>query len=335
MGVEETERGSFFYKDVLPFAAMVLVELMVVSGNTLYKSASANGINSYVFTFYVFFIGFIFILPLPFILHRRTSVPVPPINFSIVGKIFMLSVLISPTLSSIMSNLSPAFTFILAFFFRMESIDFRSYTSQAKIIGTIVSISGAIIATVYSGPSVLSNPISINWIVGGILLASQYFLLAFALVAQAKIMKEYPVDVMVVFVFGISGLFVAGVAGLVMAQDLDAWKLQPNLLLVTILYMGFSSGFLNVVIQIWTLRLKGPVYVAMFKPLTIVIAIVMGVLFLGDLLHLGSVMGGIIITVGFYGVVWGKAKEESPSSIQITAPLLQPHHNLEQGPCIH
>lgn len=100
-------------------------------------------------------------------------------------------------------------------------------------------------------------------------------------------MKEYPVDVMVVFVFGISGLFVAGVAGLVMAQDLDAWKLQPNLLLVTILYMGFSSGFLNVVIQIWTLRLKGPVYVAMFKPLTIVIAIVMGVLFLGDLLHLG------------------------------------------------
>lgn len=70
MGVEETERGSFFYKDVLPFAAMVLVELMVVSGNTLYKSASANGINSYVFTFYVFFIGFIFILPLPFILHR-------------------------------------------------------------------------------------------------------------------------------------------------------------------------------------------------------------------------------------------------------------------------
>lgn len=50
-------------------------------------------------------------------------------------------------------------------------------------------------------------------------------------------MKEYPVDVMVVFVFGISGLFVAGVAGLVMAQDLDAWKLQPNLLLVTILYM--------------------------------------------------------------------------------------------------
>ncbi|KAL7582127.1 WAT1-related protein At4g15540 isoform X1 [Lactuca sativa] len=349
MGVEETERGSFFYKDVLPFAAMVLVELMVVSGNTLYKSASANGINSYVFTFYVFFIGFIFILPLPFILHRRTSVPVPPINFSIVGKIFMLSVLMylsqifgyiglkysSPTLSSIMSNLSPAFTFILAFFFRMESIDFRSYTSQAKIIGTIVSISGAIIATVYSGPSVLSNPISINWIVGGILLASQYFLLAFALVAQAKIMKEYPVDVMVVFVFGISGLFVAGVAGLVMAQDLDAWKLQPNLLLVTILYMGFSSGFLNVVIQIWTLRLKGPVYVAMFKPLTIVIAIVMGVLFLGDLLHLGSVMGGIIITVGFYGVVWGKAKEESPSSIQITAPLLQPHHNLEQGPCIH
>ncbi|KAI3507576.1 hypothetical protein L1887_22564 [Cichorium endivia] len=345
MGVDE--RDSFFYKDVLPFAAMVMVEIMVVGGNTLYKSATANGtINSYVFTFYIFLIGFIFILPSTFILHRKTSVP--PMKFSIVVKIFCLSGLMylsqlfgyvglkysSPTLSSIMSNLSPAFTFILAFFFRMEKIHIQSYTSQAKIIGTIVSISGAIIATLYSGPSLLSNSIGVNWIIGGILLASQYFLLAFALVAQAKIMLVYPVDVMVVFVFGLSGLLVAGLAGLVLAGDLNAWKLKADAILVTILYMGFSSGFLSVVIQIWILRLKGPVYAAMFKPLTIVIALVMGVLFLGDSLYLGSVMGGIIITIGFYGVVWGKAKEECPLPTQITAPLLQPHDALEQGPCI-
>ncbi|KAL4558083.1 hypothetical protein LXL04_036279 [Taraxacum kok-saghyz] len=345
MGIED--KVNVLYKDVLPFAAMVAVELMVVGGNTLYKSASVNGINSYVFTFYVFFIGFIFILPLPLILHRTTSSN-PPIEFSIIAKIFMLSVLMylsqvfgyiglqygSPTLSSIMSNLSPAFTFVLAFFFRMEKIHIRSFTTQAKIIGTIVSISGAIIATIYSGPSLLSDSISITWIIGGILLASQYFLLAFALVAQAKIMVVYPVDIMVVFVFGLSGLFVAGIAALVMARDLNAWRIKPNIVLATVLYMGFSSGFLNVVIQIWTLRLKGPVFVAMFKPLTIVIAVVMGVLFLGDSLYLGSVMGGIIITIGFYGVVWGKANEECLASTQMTAPLLQPQDALEQGPCI-
>lgn len=330
--------------EVWAFAGMVMVECMVVGGNTVFKSAAtAQTINSYVFTFYVFLIGFFFLLPCLFILYRsRTSVP--PIQFSIVWKIFILSVLMyssqlfgyiglkysSPTLSSIMSNLSPAFTFVLAFFFRMEKLHLQSITSQAKIIGTVVSITGATIATIYSGPSLLSTSMSMNWIIGGILLASQYFLLSFALVAQAKILLLYSVDLVVVFVFALSGLFVAGLAALVMVRDFEAWKLRPNIVLATILFMGFSSGFFNVVVQIWVLRMKGPVYVAMFKPLSIVIAVIMGVLFLGDSLYLGSVVGGTIITIGFYGVIWGKAKEGAPS-IDTTAPLLEPHDDSEQG----
>ncbi|KAL8252840.1 hypothetical protein R6Q59_036533 [Mikania micrantha] len=345
MGIEE--RGRFMYKDVLPFIGMVMIEIMLVGGNTLYKSASLQGINSYVFTFYVFFIGFIFLLPCLFLLHRRSSIP--PIKIFIVVKIFMLSVLMylsqvfgyiglkygSPTLSSIMSNLSPAFTFVLAFFFRMERLQLRSYTTHAKIIGTLLSISGAIIATLYSGPLLLSTSVNTDWIIGGILLAGQYFLLSFALVAQAKILAEYSVDLIVVFVFGVSGLFVAGLGGLVMARDVADWKLSHDIVLATILYMGFSSGFFNVVVQIWVLRLKGPVYVAMFKPLTILIAVLMGIMILGESLHLGSVLGGSIITIGFYGVVWGKAKEEQDGALSgrtTTAPLLEPHDDtLEEG----
>lgn len=50
----------------------------------------------------------------------------------------------------------------------------------------------------------------------------------------------------------------------------------------------------------WVLHKKGPVFVAMFKPVAIVIAVVMGVTFLGDVLHLGrynslsSILGGCI-----------------------------------------
>ncbi|XP_024981375.1 WAT1-related protein At5g40230-like isoform X2 [Cynara cardunculus var. scolymus] len=316
------ERRRCIYRDVLPFAAMVMVEFMIVGGNTLFKSATAQGsINSYVFTFYVFLLGFFFLLPCLFILNRYLSQV-----FGYIGLKYG-----SPTLSSIMSNLSPAFTFMLAFFFRMETIDFRTYTTRAKVTGTIVSIAGALVAMLYSGPTRSTYSFSLNSVIGGVLLASQYFLVAFALVAQAKIMLSYPIDIMVVFVFSVSGLFVAGLAGLVMARDSDAWKLKLDVILATTLYMGFTSGFLTVVIQIWTLRKKGPVYVAMFKPLTIVIAIVMGVLFLGDSLQFGSVAGGMIITIGFYGVVWGKAKEESGPSAQTTVPLLQPHHAIEDG----
>lgn len=56
--------------------------------------------------------------------------------------------------------------------------------------------------------------------------------------------------------------------------------------------------------------MKGPVYVASFRPLSIVIAAVMGVIFLGESLYLGCVLGAIIISAGFYVVMWGKAKEE-------------------------
>ncbi|KAJ0782598.1 hypothetical protein HanPSC8_Chr01g0012111 [Helianthus annuus] len=146
---------------------------------------------------------------------------------------------------------------------------------------------------------------------------------------------------MVVFVFGLSGLIVAACVGLIMVRDLDAWKLKPDMILASIIYMGISTGFLNGLNQIWALRLKGPVYVAMFKPFSIVIAVVMRVVFLGDSLHPGSVAGGIIISLGFYAVLWGKAKEdggvrykETLSTQTETSPLLQAHALEEGGPHI-
>ncbi|KVF39680.1 Drug/metabolite transporter [Cynara cardunculus var. scolymus] len=290
--------GRTCYSDVLPFTAMVMVECIIVGGNTLFKSATAQGINSYVFTTYVFLVGFLFLLPCPFFIRRQFSFLIvsslgimqdPPISnstscfnffcrssnnqglkFSIVIKLFLLSLIgylsqifgyigikySSPTLSSVMSNLAPAFTFILAFFFRMEKLNLRSYTSQAKIVGTIVSISGALVATLYNGTSVTvsSDSSSLYWIIGGILLASQNFLLSFVLVSQAHIMMEYPVELMVVFVFGLSGLIVAAFAGLIMVRDLDAWNLKPDMMLASIIYMGISTGFLNGLIQVWALR---------------------------------------------------------------------------------
>nr|GEY27547.1 putative EamA domain, WAT1-related protein [Tanacetum cinerariifolium] len=320
MSVEE--RGKLFYKNVLPFAAMIMIELMLVGGNTLFKSASVECINSYVFTFYVFLLGFIFLLPCLIIHYRRTSIP--PIKFAIVGKIAMLSVLMylsqifgyiglkysSPTLSSIMSNLSSAFTFVLAYFCRMEKIHLRSYTSQAKIIGTIISISGAVIATLYSGPSLLLRNISMNWIVGGFLLASQYFSCIH------------------------SGCPGKDIATLVMANDVEAWKLKSNAVLITDYTRDFFFGILQCCGTNLGIALERPGLCCHVKPLTIVIAVILGVLFLGDSLHLGSVIGGTIITIGFYGVVWGKAEEEHASLDQTTPLLPGPHAVLEQGSVI-
>jgi hypothetical protein len=57
----------------------------------------------------------------------------------------------------------------------------------------------------------------------------------------------------------------------------------------------------------------------------------MGVMFLGDALYLGSVIGSLILSLGFYTVIWGKAREDSIKTVAGTeqSPLL-PSHTIEE-----
>ncbi|TKY74150.1 WAT1-related protein [Spatholobus suberectus] len=64
------------------------------------------------------------------------------------------------------------------------------------------------------------------------------------------------------------------------------------------------------VIHTWAMGKRGPVYVAMFKPLEIVFAVILGITFLGDSLYIGSVIGAAVVVIGFYAVIWGKTQEK-------------------------
>lgn len=80
------------------------------------------------------------------------------------------------------------FVYVNFFFnFRMESLALTSYSTQAKIMGTLVSISGALVVVLYKGPTILSTPSDpnpspmfgtppTNWVIGGLLCALQYLL---------------------------------------------------------------------------------------------------------------------------------------------------------------
>ncbi|ONI19456.1 hypothetical protein PRUPE_3G280700 [Prunus persica] len=279
--------GRSCYTDVLPFMAMVTMECTNVGLNTLFKAATLRGMSYHVFVVYSYSVAALFLLPAPFISNR--SRVLPPLNFSIMSKVLLLGLIgsssqimgytginfSSPTLASAISNLVPAFTFILAVIFRMESAALRSRSSQAKILGTIVSLAGAFVVTLYKGPPLVfphqspsislhqpllnpTTPTNSNWVLGGLLLTAEYILVPLWYIVQ-----------------------------------------------------GLFGSFLNNTVHTWALRLKGPVYVTMFKPLSMAIAVAMGVIFLGDTLHLGSLVGATIISIGFYTVLWGKAKEEA------------------------
>ncbi|KAJ0632118.1 putative EamA domain-containing protein [Helianthus annuus] len=140
-------------------------------------------------------------------------------------------------------------------------------------------------------------------------------------------MKEYPAELTVVFFYNLIVSLLAAIVGAFTEPDSSAWRIKPDIALASILCSGVLGSCLNNSVHTWALRVKGPLFVAMFKPLSIAIAVAMGVMFLGDDLYLGSVIGATIISIGFYTVMWGKAQDDEvmnlDSSSMPKSPLLQ------------
>ncbi|OWM76040.1 hypothetical protein CDL15_Pgr009685 [Punica granatum] len=226
----------------------------------------------------------------------------------------------SPTLASAMSDLTPAFTFILAIISRMEKVDLGVLSSRAKFVGTLVSIIGALTLTLLKGLPLIDNgstttlqqillPQS-SWIVGAIFLASAALVLSLLYIVQTWIIREYPAELVVALGSCISTAINSSVFTLILERDRNAWRLKPGIELIAIGYAAVFAVAIRNVAHTWACRTKGPLYVSMFKPLGMVFAIIMGVSLLKDTLYLGSVIGAAIIAVGFYAVNWGKAQEE-------------------------
>ncbi|KAE8124177.1 hypothetical protein FH972_019084 [Carpinus fangiana] len=337
---------------LVPFAAMVVVECLDVGLTTLSKAAMSKGMSHYVFVVYSNALATLILIPSSFIIDRNKR---PPLTISVLCKFFLLSLAgitlmqncvftgvsySSPTLASAMSNLVPAFTFLLAVIFRMEKLELRSSRSQIKIMGTLVSISGALVVTLYKGPPI---PFSINslnlpsqpspstvlaaannWIIGGLFLATASLCLATWNTAQAAILKGYPSEMTIVAFYCFFGSIQCAAFSLVAERDPNAWKLRPDIELVSIIYSAVFGSVVTFSALTWCIHKKGPLFVAMFKPLGIAIAALMGVIFLGDTLHVGSVIGATVIVAGFYAVIWAQSKEEDKGKSSEVDGVLSP-----------
>ncbi|XLU58056.1 hypothetical protein S245_052704, partial [Arachis hypogaea] len=193
---------------------------------------------------------------------------VPPLSFSILSKIVLLGIIgsssqilgyagisySSPTLASSIGNLVPAFTFLLAVFFRMEKMDVKSRISQAKVMGSIISIAGAFVLTFYKGPSISNNshtkitslpllqqPINLpravdtNWVLAGILLTADYLLFSIWYILQVDVLKDYPDELSMLFFYNVTSTIISTIVGSILEPNASAWKIRLDISLVSIL----------------------------------------------------------------------------------------------------
>jgi drug/metabolite transporter (DMT)-like permease len=229
----------------------------------------------------------------------------------------------------------------------MEKLAAKSRSSNAKVMGSIISIAGAFVLTFYKGPSIINSsslhqPIGFlksvdsSWAIAGILLTIDYFLVSLWYILQVHILKEFPDELTLVLLYSITATIISTVVALLSVPNSSAWKIGLNLSFISIISSGIFGKLIGNIVSAWAIHLKGAVYVTSFKPLQIVISVYLGVIFLGDSLHVGSIVGATIISIGLYGVLWGKATEEIEEDVGIlespsteNAPLLQSYRTDE------
>ncbi|XP_029126632.1 WAT1-related protein At5g64700 isoform X2 [Cajanus cajan] len=275
--------------ELKPYLAMFIIQLMYSGLTLLSKAAFNGGMNTYVFIFYRQLTGTLILVPLALILERKRAVPVP-LSFWTFCKIFVFSFFgvslslniqaialayTSATLAAAIVNSLPASTFFFAVLLRMEKVNIRTKSGIKKIASVLLCLLGVATLAFYKGPQ----------------LRTTHHVLSRYHNHQNPHHQDH---------------FSSG----------KRWILGSLLLFLSVIIWSFWLTIQGALVtgvayylQTWVIEKRGPVFSAMWSPLSFIIATTGSVLILGEPLRLGSVLGGILLVLSLYSVLWPKSKE--------------------------
>ncbi|XBH92300.1 hypothetical protein VPH35_083454 [Triticum aestivum] len=204
---------------------------------------------------------------------------------------FMGLQLASPSMARATTNLAPGITFAIAAVIGLEKVDLRSSRSIAKIVGTVVCLAGAMLMAFFKGPKLLGAlllPATDDWVRGGIYLMGNAFCFSIWYILQVPVCKSYldPLSLATWMCF-LATLQCAVMAFFLEANYMEIWKLASIWELPCILYGGVFASGANFFMQSWCISVKGPLYSAIFTPLSAVITTILATLVLHEELHIG------------------------------------------------
>ncbi|THU71326.1 hypothetical protein C4D60_Mb04t00230 [Musa balbisiana] len=263
--------------------------------------------------------------------------------------------LTSPTFSCAMSNILPAMTFVMAvghqliFLLRgnlcfvvqanelvvlvmwdsnvrMEKVDLKKVIYQAKVAGTLVTVAGAMLMTLYKGPLVemvwtkhvhphasnspaATESSSRDWFLGSMFLILATLAWASLFVLQAVTLRRYPAQLSLTTWICFVGTLQAIAVTFVMEHKPSAWTIGFDMNLLAAAYAGIVTSSVAYYVQGLVIAKRGPVFASAFSPLMMIIVAIMGSFILNEKIYLGGVLGAILIIIGLYSVLWGKYKE--------------------------
>ncbi|XP_062025869.1 protein WALLS ARE THIN 1-like [Rosa rugosa] len=227
--------------------ALTALQFSYAGQHVILRTVLNMGVSKLVFPVYRNIIALLLLGPFAYFLEKKDR---PPLNFGLVMQFFLMGLLgitcnqglyllglenTSPTFSSAIENAVPAITFFMAALFRqilfiglvairassfvyasvgsvlIEQVHLNRKDGKAKVLGTLASVAGASVITIYKGPTIYGPPSDSqylnqshslfssfgdakekNWTLGCICLIGHCLCWSSWIVLQAPVLKKYP-----------------------------------------------------------------------------------------------------------------------------------------------
>ncbi|CAD6272152.1 unnamed protein product [Miscanthus lutarioriparius] len=344
MAVVKDAGGESLMQRCKPYVAMISLQFGYAGMNVITKVSLNHGMSHYVLVVYRHAFATLSIAPFALVLERKVRPRITPWVFL---QIFVLALLgpvidqnfyyaglkfTSPTFSCAMSNMLPAMTFILAVLFRMEKVNLKKARCVAKVVGTLVTVAGAMLMTLYKGRVVemiwtkhmhLHGPHAAaaaaadkDWFTGSIFLIIATLAWASLFILQAATLKRYDAPLSLTTLICFVGTLQAIVVTFVMERQTSVWRIGFDMNLLAAAYAGIVTSSIAYYVQGLVIQSRGPVFASAFSPLMMIIVAIMGSFILAENIYLGGIIGSVLIVAGLYSVLWGKHKDNLEKEAQ-------------------
>ncbi|XP_057504198.1 WAT1-related protein At2g39510-like [Actinidia eriantha] len=332
------------YDRAKPYLAVILVQLGYAGLSIIAKFGLNHGMSHYTFAVYRNVVATLVFAPFAFFFERTVR---PRMTKSIFFKIMLLGLLepvldqnlyyagmkyTTATFAAAMSNVLPAITFLMALIFRLEKVNMRRLHSQAKVVGTLVTVGGAMIMVLIKGAAIalpwtkvqshgtsqVASVISANQqdpIKGSLVITAACFCWAAFYIVLSFTLKAYPAALSLTTLICMMGSLQGTILTFVVEKGNTAiWSLTWDTKLLAAIYGGIMCSGVNYYISGVVMKERGPVFVTAFNPLGMVFVAIMGSFMLAEEIYMGRLLGAIVIVIGLYLVIWGKSRDENLST---------------------
>ncbi|MED6199261.1 hypothetical protein PIB30_074240 [Stylosanthes scabra] len=338
--------GSIMWKAQL---ALLVTPLIYGCYHVVTKVALNHGVNQLVFSVLRDLIALSVLAPLAYFHEKQMR---PPITKSLLMSFFLLGLLgifanqllfliglkyTNATYAAATQPAIPVFTFLFSAIIGVEKVNFLRYEGVAKVGGTIICVSGALLMVFYRGPVVIGNEednvsqteigsegqpdsssrllidglkdiVFDEFSVGVMCLIGNCMCMGAYLAIQAPMLRKYPTNISLTAYSYFFGTVLMLIVSVFMTNGISDWTLTGSEILA-VTYSGILASALGYGLITWSTKILGPTMVALYNSLQPFCSTALSLIFLGSAVYLGSILGGTFIIVGLYIVTWGSYRE--------------------------